>query len=94
MGKKKKKTPLFFTLLSLFGFNTDKPDTNGKSTPIRDFEIFSIFLPFLFTMPFTSDRKNIIREVEMTFLCADNDDDDETVNELAGLHNLISCSRL
>ncbi|KAI9237429.1 MAG: hypothetical protein BYD32DRAFT_487292 [Podila humilis] len=29
-------------------------------------------------MPFTSDRKNLIREIEMTILLADNDDDEET----------------
>ncbi|KAI9237184.1 MAG: hypothetical protein BYD32DRAFT_487471 [Podila humilis] len=30
-------------------------------------------------MPSTSDRKNLIREVEMTILLADNDDDEETL---------------
>lgn len=62
-------------------------------TPFCDQISSLFFFPWLFIMPFTSDRKNLIREVEMTILLADNDDDKETVKELVGLHHLFSCSR-
>lgn len=44
-------------------------------------------------MPFTSERKNLIRNLELMIVDAFNDSDDETVEELVELHDFITISR-
>lgn len=46
-----------------------------------------------FTMPYITDRKQFLREIELAMLIADDDDDDEVAEELLELYAVASFSR-
>ncbi|KAG0337868.1 hypothetical protein BG005_003924, partial [Podila minutissima] len=43
-------------------------------------------------MPFASERKQLIRDIELTILLTHDDDDDDTVEDLVHLHELVTTS--
>lgn len=44
-------------------------------------------------MPFASNRKIFIRELEIMILLADEDDDEKAVKKLVKLHELVTCKK-
>jgi len=45
------------------------------------------------TMPYASERKQLIRDIELAILLSYDDDDDDIVEELVQLHDLFTSSR-